>query len=241
MSKIFLHIAARKESQGIKNKNEKKFLGKPLINWSIDFSKKMKIIDSIIVNSDSKRILRISKKAGANILIKRPKKFSSSKTSKLIAWKYAYKYLKDKKILKDSDIFVDLDCTCPVRSSKDFLKMINLYKSLIKKRIIFDGIFTITEAKKNPYFNLVEKNKLGFLKISKKTKKKITRRQDTPSVFEHVANTYIINPKFLKKAKDFMSGKFIGFKVDKYYSWDIDDNFDFKIAEYLAKTRKQNV
>ena len=39
MSKIFLHIAARKESQGIKNKNEKKFLGKPLINWSIDFSK----------------------------------------------------------------------------------------------------------------------------------------------------------------------------------------------------------
>ena len=57
----------------------------------------MKIIDSIIVNSDSKRILRISKKAGANILIKRPKKFSSSKTSKLIAWKYAYKYLKDKK------------------------------------------------------------------------------------------------------------------------------------------------
>ena len=38
-----------------------------------------------------------------------------------------------------------------------------------------------------------------------------------------------------------MSGKFIGFKVDKYYSWDIDDNFDFKIAEFLAKTRKQNV
>ena len=36
---------------------------------SIDFSKKMKIIDSIIVNSDSKRILRISKKAGANILV----------------------------------------------------------------------------------------------------------------------------------------------------------------------------
>ena len=103
MSKIFLHIAARKESQGIKNKNEKKFLGKPLINWSIDFSKKMKIIDSIIVNSDSKRILRISKKAGANILIKRPKKFSSSKTSKLIGKLNIYYLIK---IIKVTQLYL---------------------------------------------------------------------------------------------------------------------------------------
>ena len=69
---------------------------KTINKWSIDFSKKMKIIDSIIVTLIQKGYCEFQKKAGANNFNKRPKKFSSSKTSKLIAWKYAYKYLKIK-------------------------------------------------------------------------------------------------------------------------------------------------
>jgi len=241
MNKVFLHIGARAGSQGLKNKNIKFFLGKPLIKWSIDFAKQMKNIDQIIINSDSKKILEISKKSGVNILLKRPKKISNSKSSKLSAWKFAVNYLLNKKLIDRDDIFVDLDCTCPLRSIKDVNRMINYYKFLKKRKKTFDGVYTITDSKKTPYFNLVEVNKSGFLKVSKKGKNNLVRRQDSPKVYEHVPNTYVLNPNFIIKSKNFMNGKFIGFKVDKYYSWDIDSGFDFKIAEFLLKSKKRYV
>ena len=61
---------------------------------------------------------------------------------------------------------------------------------------------TITPAKKNPYFNLMEINKNNFLQISKKTKKPIIRRQDAPLVYEHVAGIYALKPNFLIKGSN---------------------------------------
>ena len=74
-SKTYSIILARGGSKGIKNKNLVKINNKPLIFWTIFQSLKSKKIDEVWVSSDSKKILSISKKIGANI-IKRPKKFS---------------------------------------------------------------------------------------------------------------------------------------------------------------------
>ena len=52
MNKIFLHIGAREGSKGIKNKNIRKFLGKPLIYWTLKHAKKVNNFEAIVVNSD---------------------------------------------------------------------------------------------------------------------------------------------------------------------------------------------
>ena len=41
MNNIFIHIGARADSSGLKNKNLLKFNGKPLILWSILLAKKL--------------------------------------------------------------------------------------------------------------------------------------------------------------------------------------------------------
>ena len=175
MSRIFVHIGARKGSTGLKNKNLKIFLGKPLILWTIKQAKMTNKVFKTIVNTDSKQIANLSSKNGIDIILKRPKKISNSKSSKFDAWKFAVKYLYDKKLITDNDIFVDLDCTCPLRSVGSINKMIDKFVSFKKQRKDFDGIFTIATARKNPYFNLVEINRNGYLKLSKdlKTKKKL--------------------------------------------------------------------
>ena len=106
------------------------------------------------------------------------------------------------------------------------------------KKTFFDGIFTIVRAKKNPYFNLVEPNRFGYLKLSKNTSNSIVRRQDAPKVFEHVANTYVLKPNFISKTRSFMTGNFFGYTVKEKFSWDIDNNFDFEVAEYLLRKNK---
>ena len=61
-------IPARSGSKRIKNKNIKHFAGKPLIGHVIKIAKKSNIFSRIIVSTDSKKIAKIAKYYGAEIL-----------------------------------------------------------------------------------------------------------------------------------------------------------------------------
>ena len=63
-------IPARGGSKGVPNKNIKMINGKPLIVWTIEAAKKSKLLDKIIVSTDSEDIAEIAKAAGAEILIR---------------------------------------------------------------------------------------------------------------------------------------------------------------------------
>jgi hypothetical protein len=70
--RIYAFIFARGNSKGIKNKNIKNFLGRPLLINTITFAKKSNFFDKIILSSDSNKILSLGKKNNL-FLIKRPK------------------------------------------------------------------------------------------------------------------------------------------------------------------------
>ena len=70
-------ICARAGSKGVKNKNIRLLLGKPLISYSIQQAKATKIFDSIAVSSDSDEILNISENYGVDYLIRRPDKLAT--------------------------------------------------------------------------------------------------------------------------------------------------------------------
>ena len=134
MNRIFVHIGARKGSVGLKNKNLKNIFGKPLIIWTIHHAKMINKVFKTIVNTNSKQIVNLSNKNGIDIVLKRPNKISNSKSSKFDAWKFAIKYLYDKKLITNDDIFVDLDCTCPLRSVGSINKMIDKFVSFKKQK-----------------------------------------------------------------------------------------------------------
>ena len=52
MKKVLALIPARGGSKGIPNKNIKLFNRRPLIEWSIKLSLKIKLIDKVLVSSD---------------------------------------------------------------------------------------------------------------------------------------------------------------------------------------------
>ena len=59
--KILCTICARKNSQGLKNKNIKKIDKKPLFLITLDQATKSKIFEKIVINSDSEVIKKICK------------------------------------------------------------------------------------------------------------------------------------------------------------------------------------
>ena len=64
-------IPARGGSKGVPNKNIKTICGKPLIVWTIESAKNSRLLDKVIVSTESEAIPEIARTAGAQIL-KRP-------------------------------------------------------------------------------------------------------------------------------------------------------------------------
>ena len=119
-------IPARGGSKGLKNKNIKLLNKKPLIAWSILAAKKCKLIDKIIVSTDSLKISKISKKYGAEVPFIRPKKFATDKASSFSVLKHAIEFYRNRNI--NFDFILMLEPTSPLREPKDIDFCINRIK-----------------------------------------------------------------------------------------------------------------
>ena len=226
-TKILAITLARGGSKGVKNKNIKKINGKPLIWYTIIQAKKSKYIDEYIVSTDSIKIRNISKKYGADTPFKRPKKYSTDKSSSVSALQHAV--IESERFYKKKfDIIIELMCTNPFKSAIDI-------DNAIKKLILTDSDAVIA-------VNKVEDNHPRRLKkiIKGKIKnfmyeKNESRRQDLKP-FAYVRNgaIYALKREFLmKKNRRYGGGNTRPIELNYKNNINIDNELDFKIAEYL--------
>ena len=227
---IIGHIGARKGSKGVPGKNMKEICGKPLIEWSIEHLKNNGKIDGFTVSTDCSEILEFALSKGAIDIGMRSRELSGDNCSKWKVWQDSLTKLKSINI--KTDIMVDLDCTNPLREDKDITNAINIY---IKEEA--DLVISCANARKNPYFNLLEYNDTGYLDVSKKLEKAVVARQAAPVVLEHVASTYVISPKYLENNSFLYGGKVLPYMMNEEKSYDIDSMIDFKIVELLLSER----
>jgi CMP-N,N'-diacetyllegionaminic acid synthase len=229
--KFLCFISARGGSTGIKNKNIMSFCGKPLISWTILQAKKSKILEDIHISTDSIKIAKIAEKYGGKIPFIRKKNLANKNTSKFLVWKNALLDIEKKKKIK-YDYFFDLDCTNPLRSPNDIDKMINHF---LKNSKNIDALITVSNSRKNPYFNMLEKNNSNFLKLSKKLIRWPTSRQTSPDVYDQVASMYLLKTDFLRKKTKLYDGNLKGYLLKDYQNFDIDSQLDYKIVSFLFK------
>ncbi len=225
--KILCVIPARAGSKGLPGKNIKKLLGKPLIAYSIEHARGSKYIDRTIVSTDSKKIAEVARNLGAEVPFLRPKRLAKDKSSTINVLLHAIDWM-EKREKFAFDILVLLHVTTPLRNAKDIDRSIEL---LFKKKT--DNIFSVTEAHRNPYFNMVEFNKSGKITLVKKGR--YTSRQSAPDVFDMNSSIYVWWKDVLKNRKSLFSKTTRIYLMPKERSIDIDDYIDFKVAEMLLK------
>jgi pseudaminic acid cytidylyltransferase len=94
MNKAVCIIPARGGSKRIPKKNIKKFLGKPLIAYSIEVALESELFDKVIVSTDDEEIAQIAKEYGAEVPFNRPKEISDDYASSGDAVAHAIEFLK---------------------------------------------------------------------------------------------------------------------------------------------------
>lgn len=220
-------IFARGGSKGLPGKNIKVFSGKPLIAWSIEHAQRVRSIDRVIVSTDCEKIAKVAKKYGAEVPFIRPKNLAQDNSSEIDAWKHALTFLLESEGEMPSKM-ISIPTTAPLRDIKDIEKCIDLYN-----KSDVDAVITITEAHRNPYFNMVKEAKNGMFDLVIKPKNKVYRRQDATDVYDMTTVAYVINTKFIMHNDSIFDGKVKAIKVSKESSIDIDNLYDFKMAEFF--------
>jgi len=158
--KIICFIGARGGSKGVPGKNIRTLGDKPLIAHTIEKSLDSNLFDHVIVSTEDPEIAKIAKQYGAEVPFMRPKNLAKDTTG--FAEVMIHGITKLKKLGYEFDIFVNRDCTVPFIRNSDIKKAINLFK---KKNP--HAVYGVYQQHFNPYFNIMEKDSSGFLKICK--------------------------------------------------------------------------
>jgi len=228
MKKTIAFIFARGGSKGLPLKNQLKLLDHPLIAYSIYIAKINPLVDEVYVSTDSKEIEKIAIDYGAKVIV-RPLELAQDNAPEFLSWKHAVNTLFNEGLYFDK--FISLPPTSPLRSLKD--TEICLDKLNSKNEIVI----TITPSQRNPFFNMVKLDNEGFASrlITGKT---INRRQDAPKSFDITTIAYTTTTDFILNFSSIWEGNVKGVIIPKERALDIDDKYDFTVAEYLIKKRK---
>jgi CMP-N,N'-diacetyllegionaminic acid synthase len=227
-NKTFLAIIpARGGSKRLARKNVLDLCGKPLIAYSIEAGLKSKYIDKVIVTSDDEEILSISKRYGADIIV-RPDELSNDTATTFDAIKHTIENT------NKYDYLVLLQPTSPLRTQKHINEAIELLEAKNA-----DAVISVCEMEHSPLWSNTLNEDLdmsNFLKEEVLNK----RGQDLDKYFRLNGAIYICKmDKILNNKGFFLKENIYAYKMNKKDSIDIDDEFDFELA-YLCLEHKRN-
>ena len=227
--KFLTIVPARAGSKGIKNKNFINFLGKPLIEHTLDFAKKIRN-NKILICSDYKKINKYEKKFKTIQGYVRPKKLSKDKTTLNKTLDHAIKWiLKTGNI--DFDYILVLQPTSPIRLYGDFKKILKILNKEKPK-----SICSVVKVKHHPEEYVKKINNNWSLLIKSKNR----QRQNYDDYFFIDGSFYLVKKSFFLKNKKIISKNSHYFPLSISFPVDLDDPIDLKLAEVVYKFKNAN-
>ncbi len=228
--KVVATICARGSSKGVPKKNIRPLCGKPLLVYTIDVARRSQSIDRVVVSTDAPEIAEIARANGAEVPFLRPAELALDSAPKLLVIKHVVDYLESQESYYP-EIIVDLDPTSPLRTEADVEACIRMVRDEGA-----DNVFSVTKARRNPYFNMVEVV-AGRVRLVKPLVPPVFSRQDAPEVYDMNASIYVWKKEVL------MNNDSIFLERTKIYQmpeWaiDIDSETDFEFVEFILKKRE---
>jgi CMP-N,N'-diacetyllegionaminic acid synthase len=111
-------IGVRSQSKAIPHKNIQPLCGVPLIGWIIDAAKSARLLDRVIVTTDSPEYAEIARRFGAEAPFLRPPEISHDKALEIEYLQHALRWLRENENY-EADIAVRLQATCPLQLPED--------------------------------------------------------------------------------------------------------------------------
>ncbi len=222
-------IGARGGSKGVPGKNIRKFGDKPLIAHTIKSALESGIFSHVVVSTENDKIAQIAKKYGAEVPFSRPRELATDNAGMVEVMMHGINKLYE--LGYKFDIFVNRDCTVPFIRSIDIKGAIML---LNEKKC--DAVYGVYRQHFNPYFNMMETDSNGFLRLCKRMKKRPKSRQEAPVVYQ-LNGLFVYNVNRFLKYKTAILPKSLPYEIPLECGLMIDTELEFKVAEMMLKQK----
>ncbi len=232
-SKILAVIPARGGSKGIPKKNIKLLGGKPLIVWSIEAAKKSRLIDRVIVSTDSEEIAEVARAAGAEVPFLRPAEISQDLTPDTPVFEHTLTWLKEHDNFVP-EFIVHLRPTGPLRTAEEIDEAIEMLAADPDA----DSVRSVEEPPKPPFKMWEPEGSYikPFAELRGMKDFHTMPRQMLPKVYQTTADIGVMRTRTVLEKKSVIGDRVIPYFL-KRPTIDIDHPIDFEIAEMLLKKR----
>ena len=231
--RILFTICGRAGSKGIKNKNIRNFLGYQLSYYTlaaIALYQKRNTEDQmeVVVSTDSEDLISITQNNPfvPVTIIRRAEELCGDRVAKTAVINDCLNRMQERTGGR-YDMVVDLDLTAPLRKVSDIEKLIT-----VEKEKQADVTFSVTDARRNPYFNMVMQTEKGVKKVLPSD---FVARQQAPAVYDMNASMYAYLPEYLHMTSNVLEGYCEIIMMEDTGILDLDHERDFGLMEVVAK------
>jgi CMP-N,N'-diacetyllegionaminic acid synthase len=234
-AKVIAIIPAREGSRGIPHKNIRILAGRPLLAYSIEHAKSSRLVDRVIVSTDSEEYAAIAVKYGAEVPFIRPKEIAGDESTDLEVFAHALKWLSKYENYRP-DICLHLRPTYPIRECKD----INSVIRIIIDNPGIDSVRSVAPARESP-FKTWFINEDGLLeRITKSGPMEAHNypRQILPKAYIQNACLDAVRTSVITKRNSMTGARIYGYLMK--HNFDIDNEVQFcEVERLIYKLRRK--
>ena len=216
-------VPMRHHSQRVPGKNYRPLVGRPLFHHIIETLLTVPEIDSVVVNTDSETVRDGLRKNFPSVkIIDRPEHLSADDVSMNDILIHSTKQF-------PADFYLQTHSTNPLLKPETVSRAINLFLADYPTR---DSLFSVTRLQTRLYDQHGD--------AINHNPKELIQTQDLPPVYEENSCIYIFNRANLIAKQHRISDRPLMFEIPANEAWDIDEELDFEICEFLLKRRLKN-
>ena len=222
-------VPMRHHSQRVPGKNYRPLAGKPLYQHILETLQAVPEIDTVIVDTDSEPVMdgvrrlastRLSAGYPDLKLIQRPEHLRADDVpmNDILLYDTAQ---------AQADFYLQTHSTNPLLKPETISRAI---QSLISNYPKYDSLFSVTRLQTRLYWQdgrAINHNSLELIQT-----------QGLPPVYEENSCIYVFTRENLERKKHRIGDKPLMFEISADEAWDIDEELDFEIADFLMRKRK---
>jgi len=219
-------IPARGGSKAIPRKNIKPLLGRPLIAYTIASALKSKLLTRVIVSSDDKEIIEISKRYGADVPFVRPKELATDLSLATDVIRHAV--LETERLEgMEYDYVVMLQPTTPLRTAEDIDEAL--------KKLIETGADSVISVVNVGPMHPVRMKRIIDDRLADYAEEEVENmpKELLPPVYIRNGAIYAVKRKILVDGRSFKGDDCRPYVMPEERSINIDSKIDFLLAEII--------
>jgi N-acylneuraminate cytidylyltransferase len=223
-------IPARGGSKGLPRKNLARFLGRPLLAWSIAAGREAELVTRVIVSTDNDEIAAVARAEGADVPFLRPAELAQDLTPDLPVFEHALAWLAEHETYVP-DLVVHLRPTSPIRPP-------GLVDDGIRALLTdpaADSLRVVCEAPANPFkmWRIIEGVLVPLVDVG--IPEAYNRpRQELPTAYWQIGVLDVIRPATILEQGSMTGRRILPFVIDDSLAADVDDPASLSRAEHLA-------